>query len=256
MSKAIEDIGIHEFDLQKIESSCTWIMVGPPASGKTTLIENIAYYNRHKYPVARVFVGTPGAYTKFCEIFGSLYVSAEYNETEEREHIGRQRQCILENGERYVGNYAINIIDDAGDDPKVYKTKTMRSLFKLGSQHYAQLLLVGLQYAIDFPPDTRKSVSYVALFREPEETERKKLYENFGGLAGSYDRFCDLMDALTGDYTCLIFNKRTQSNKLEDCVFYYRTKVLPPWKFGCKEFQEWNKKRINSAYKESSLLGL
>ncbi len=250
----IEDVAIKEFDLRSIEPSCTWILVGPPASGKTTMMENIVYFNRHRYPVARVFVGTPGGYRKFCKIFGSLFVSASYDENEEAAHIRRQRRCILDYGESYLGNYAVNIIDDAGDDPKVYKTKTMRSLFKLGSQHYAQLLLVGLQYAVDFPPDTRKSVSYVALFREPEETERKKLYDNFGGLAGSYDKFCDLMDALTGDYTCLIFKKRSQSNKLEDCVFYYRTQVLPDWKFGCSEYRQWNKDRLDPNYTEQLLV--
>lgn len=96
----------------------------------------------------------------------------------------------------------------------------------------------------------RKSVSYVAIFREPEEVERKKLYDNFGGLAGSYDRFCDLMDELTGDFTCIIFKKRSQSNKLEDCVFYYKTQILKPWTFGCKEYKEWGKERYNSGYVE------
>ena len=246
----VENIKIKEFDIQNMESSCTWIMVGPPASGKTTLIENICYYNRHKYPVARAFVGTPTSYKKFCKIFGNLYVTLNYNEPDEITHIRRQRRCILDNGEKYVGNYAINIIDDAGDDVKSFKTKTMRSLFKLGSQHYAQMLLVGLQYAIDFPPDMRKSVSYVAIFREPEEVERKKLYDNFGGLAGSYDRFCDLMDELTGDFSCIIFKKRSQSNLLEDCVFYYKTKVLPDWTFGCKEYKDWGKERYNPDYIE------
>ena len=71
----LEEITIKEFDLQSMEPSCTWIMVGPPASGKTTLIENICFYNKHKYPVARAFVGTPSAYKKFCDIFGKLYVT-------------------------------------------------------------------------------------------------------------------------------------------------------------------------------------
>ena len=246
----IEDIKIKEFDIQNVEPSCTWIMVGPPASGKTTLIENICYYNRHKYPVARAFVGTPTSYKKFCKIFGDLYVTLNYNEPDEIAHIRRQRRCILDNGETYAGNYAINIIDDAGDDVKSFKTKTMRALFKLGSQHYAQMLLVGLQYAIDFPPDMRKSVRDVAIFRDPEEVERKKLYDNFGGLSGSYARFCDLMDELTGDFSCIIFKKRSQSNKLEDCVFYYKTEVLPPWTFGCKEYKDWGKERYNSDYVE------
>ncbi len=96
----IEEIKIKEFDIQSIEPSCTWIMIGPPASGKTTLIENICYYNRHKYPVARAFVGTPTTYQKFCQIFGDLYVTLNYFEPDEMAHIRRQSRCILENGEK------------------------------------------------------------------------------------------------------------------------------------------------------------
>jgi len=243
-------VTISEFRLEDIPPSCTWIIVGPPASGKTTLIENMCYYHKHKYPVMRAFIGTEGGYKRFCNITHTMYCSNYYSEEEEKNHIYRQRQCELENGKGYLGNYAINVIDDASDDPKIYRTKTMRGLFKLGSQHWAQLLLLGTQYAIDMPPDIRKSVSYVAIFAEPEEQERKKLYNNFGGLAGSYADFCDLMDQLTGDYTCLVFKKRTQSRNREDNVFYYRTKPMPDWKFGCKEYHKWAKDRMNPDYVE------
>ena len=110
--------------------------------------------------------------------------------------------------------------------------------------------MVGSQYCVDMPPDIRKSVSYVAIAREPEEAERKKLYENFGGICGSYARFCDLMDQLTGDYTFLILRKRSQSNDLEQCVFWYRTKKLGDWTFGAKEYRDWGNERYDPNYVE------
>jgi energy-coupling factor transporter ATP-binding protein EcfA2 len=241
-------VEIREFILEDIPMSCTWLIVGPPASGKTTLVESFCYYLKHRYPVARVFMGTEGSYKKFCAIMPPLFVSLEFDEQEEKNHILRQRKCKIENPDGYPGNYAINIIDDASDDPKVYKTKTMRGLFKLGSQHWNQLLMVGSQYAIDLPPDIRKSVSYVAIFREPEEAERKKLYINLGGSCGKYETFCELMDQITGDYSCMIIKKRSQSNKMEDNVFYMKTKVLKDWKFGCKEYREWGKNRYNTKF--------
>ena len=124
----------------------------------------------------------------------------------------------------------------------------MLGLFKIGSQHWDELLLIGLQYAIDMPPPIRKSVSYVAIFAEAEEPERKKLYNNFGGLAGSYETFCALMDQITGDYTCLIIKKRTQSKRIEDNIFYYKAKLRGDWKFGCKEYWEWNNMRYNKDF--------
>jgi hypothetical protein len=232
----------------QIDGNGRFLLGDNTVTHNTTLIENLAYYNKHRYPVARIFMGTEDGYKKFCKIFNPLYVSNSYDEGQERQHILRQKTCNMENGKNYEGNYAINILDDVSDDPKIYKTKVMRGLFKLGSQHWSQLLLIGSQYAIDMPPDIRKSASYIALFREPEEGERKKLHANFGGIVGNYQKFCDAMDQITGDYTCMILKKRSQSQRIEDCVFYYKTVQLGPWKFGCNEYKSWAKERYDPNY--------
>lgn len=246
-------VEIKEMKIEDLPWSCTMIFVGPPGSGKTTGIETIMYYLKHRYPVARSFIGTESGYKRFCTITHPLFTSNYYSEEEEKSHIVRQRTCEIENGKGYPGNYAVNVIDDP-DDPKIFRTKTVLNLFKLGSQHWHELCMIGIQYAIDMPPAIRKSVSYVCIFREPEEIERKKLYNNFGGMAGSYSNFCQLMDAITGDYTCLVFKKRSQSNQMEDNIFWMKTKKLPNWKFGCKEYREWGKKRYDTNYVEEVIM--
>lgn len=238
----------------EIDGNRRFLLEDGTVTHNTTFIENMCYYLKHRYPVGRVFIGTEGGYKHMCKIFHPLFVSNYYDEEEEKDHIRRQKLCSFENGDDYAGNYAINILDDVSDDPKIYKTKVMRGLFKLGSQHWKQLLMVGSQYAIDMPPDIRKSVSYVAMFFEPEEQELKKLYNNFGGLAGSYENFKDMMEQITGDHTCLIFKKRTQSHRIEDNIFWYKTKLLGDWKFGCREYQDWGKQRYDSKYTEQVIV--
>jgi len=245
---------LDEFRFEDMPKSCTWIIVGPPASGKSTFIENLLYYKKHEYPVCRSFIGNEDGYERFCNITHTLFVTNHYDEQAEKDHILRQKTCAQENGDKHPSNYAINVLDDVSDDPKIYRTQTMRGLFKIGSQHWHQLLLIGSQYAIDMPPDVRKSVSYVAIFFEPEDQERKKLYANFGGLAGSYENFCKLMDGVTGDYTCLIFKKRTQSKVMSDNIFWYKTKPLKDWKFGCKEYRAWGNERYNKNYVEKPMV--
>ena len=251
----IRPIGVGEYYGCTLTGNGRFLLADGTMTHNTTLMENFAYHCKHKYPVARVFMGTEEGYKRMCRIFHPLYVSNYWSEAEETSHVLRQRTCEMENGRGYPGNYAINIIDDVSDDPKIYKTKLMQGLFKLGSQHWAQLLMIGMQYAIDLGPSVRKSVSYVALGREPEEGERKKLYDNFGGLAGSYARFCDLMDQITGDHTFLIFQKRSQSNNMEDCVFWYQTKVpVENWRFGCAEYRKHAEDRYDKNYVEQIIM--
>lgn len=213
----------------------------------TSLMENFCYANRHRYPVARVFIGVEDNYKRYCNIFGNLFVSNVYQETDERKHILRQKTLKMEG---HTVGHAINIIDDALEDAAAFRTPTIKSLFKQGSQHFNQLLMIGTQYAVDFPPDIRANASYVILGRNPDVGQRRLLYDNFGGICGEFKDFCKLMDNLTGDYTFMVINKRASSNNLEDCVFWYRTKPLPLWQFGCKEMREWNKKRYNTDYAE------
>lgn len=220
----------------------------------TTFIENMAYAVKHKYPVARVFAGTQASYNRFCKIFGSLYVTLGFNEEMETKHIRRQRICEDENGEGHPSNYALNILDDVSDDPKIFKSPMFNDIFKNGSQHYHQIFIIALQYAIDVPVPIRNAVSYIALFRELNEDNLEKLYRNFGGACQSKKKFRALMDQVTGDHTCLIIDKRSQSTRLEDHVFYYRTydieKKHPDWKFGCAEYREWNAARVDPHFKE------
>lgn len=250
----VEYVGEGQYYGFELDGNHRFLLGDFTVTHNTSLMENLAYYRKHVYPTARVFIGTEDGYKRFCKIFHPLYVSNYWDEKEEEKHVLRQRTCEMENGRGYAGNYAVNIIDDVSDDPKIYKTKLMRGLFKLGSQHWAQLLMIGSQYAIDMPPDIRKSVSYVALGREPELNERKKLYENFGGIVGTFDRFCDLMDQITGDYTFLVIKKRAQTNELEDCVSWFRTKKLGDWKFGSKEYREHGEKRYNKDYVEQIIM--
>lgn len=247
---AQEKVSINEFDIHSLPQSFSAIMIGAPGSGKTELLFTLIYYLKHRYPVGRVFSGTDSGYKRFCDTFHPLFVSNYFSEDEEKQYVMRQRKCELENGKMYVGNYAYNILDDLADDPKIFRTPLLRGYFKLGSQHWNQAGIIASQYCFDVAPDCRKCVSYVFLFKEADEVERKKLHTSFGGICGSYETFCGLMDQITGDYTAMVIVKRTQATKMEDCVFYLRTQKLPPFRIGCKEMWAWAESRYDKSYKD------
>lgn len=250
--------GIKEFNVSEMPMSFTAIVIGPPESGKTYLLQFFAYAFKHRYPVATATCGTEGSQGAFSPIFGQLYVQDEWKETEQIKHAKRQKVCIAENSYPF----AMEIVDDCSDDPSIYNKKITLGTFKNGRQHWKRAFFLGLQYAMDVKPSIRKMVSYVFIFREPEANEREKIYKNFGGLCGSYPNFCKLMDDFTGDHTCLVIKKCAQSNRLEDCVFWFKApgwkwrkdggaKMHPypeDWRFGSREYQYHNDSRVDPNY--------
>ena len=243
---------IREWEIDNLPPSFTVFAVGAPGSGKSTLMTNIAYFNKHKYPIARIFTNNEKGYLEYCSIFHPLYVSNYYDEEEEKRYVLRQKTCTLENT-IYEERSAVNIIDDP-QDPKIYRTPLVRNLFKVGSQHYNNACLVGSQYSVDLPPEIRKSVSYVALFKEADDIELQKLYRNFGGVVGDFQTFKKLLQGITGDHTCMVISRREASNDLQDCVYWCKTRKLGPWSFGSAEYKSWAKQRYNPAYVDKAMV--
>jgi hypothetical protein len=255
-----EVIKIKQFDFKSIPKSSTWIIIGPPESGKTYFMQFMIYALKHIYPVAYATCGTEGSQDAFTSILGNLWVDNAFDEDAQIKHAKRQKLLIQENEYPYM----IEMIDDCSDDPTVYNKKIVLGSFKNGRQHWKRLFVVGLQYALDMKPSIRKLVSFVVLFREPEPEEREKIYKNFGGICGSKQAFNDLMDKFTGNHQCLILKKCAQSNKLEDCVFWFKCPgwrwqsdggakmhAYPEgWTFGCREYRDWAKQRLDLDYKE------
>lgn len=255
---AEEIVNISEFDWRTLPKSFTAIAIGPPESGKTYLMQWLAYALKHVYPVGHATCGTEGSQGAFTPIFGPLFTDNEYSEETQIRLAKRQKKCI----DMGIYPYALTFVDDCSDDPKIYKQKVMKASFKNGRQHWKRAFIVGLQYGLDMTPDIRKSVSLVILFREPDLNERKKIYDNFGGICGTFKNFCALMDQFTGNNQFLVINKFSKSNKIEDCVYWGKApawvwqsdgKVHPypeGWSFGCHELKQWNKDRYNTHFKE------
>lgn len=251
MPKRYDSIVIDEFKIEELPVSCSWVIIAPPTTGKSTLIENIMYYNRSKFPVGKAFVGNADGYNHFCEIMPKIFVMNYHTRDEHRRFCLRQSELVRT---KHPLPYCVCIMDDVDDGSRrVFKSPEMTVSYKTGSQHWAELFLLATQEAFDVPPAIRTSSMYIALGRNPDEEQRKKLYKAFGGICGSYNRFCDLMDQICEDYTFMIIKKHSKSSKLEDCIFWYKTNVIKPWKFGCREYRDWGRSRYNQTYRDEIL---
>lgn len=256
----IQEFYINEWPIDELEDSCSIIAIGGPGSGKSTLMLDILYTSRSKFPVAKVYSGSEDSNGTYEKIIPKLYITDGFDMDQQKDYALRQKRCKI-NG--CSNGKAINIIDDCSDQNGIYDSEIFKSMLKNGTRHWNGRILIGLQYGVDMKPGLRKCASYVAIFYEGNPIERKKLYENFGGACGTYKEFCDIMELMIrGDepddtYTCMIIKNLNKGMKREDNVFYYKArydKVKKPFLFGCKEYREWDKNRRDP--KKSSFTGL
>ena len=143
--------------------------------------------------------------------------------------------------------WAVLIVDDCTDDPRIFNTPLQQAIFKNG-RHWKMWYILSLQYCMDVKPVIRTNVDGVFILRESNLKNRKSLWENYAGIIPDFSQFCTIMDKITDDYTALYIHNATTSNNLEDCLFWYKAKPHPPFKFGSKDFWKYHKTRYNPDY--------
>ena len=58
------------------------------------------------------------------------------------------------------------------------------------------------------------------------------------------------MDACTENYECLVLDNTVKSNKIQDCVFWYKASIRKNFKVGSPEIWRIHKKMYNPKYLE------
>ena len=108
--------------------------------------------------------------------------------------------------------------------------------------------IITMQFPLGIQPALRTNVDYVFILREPYMNNRRRLFENYGSAFPSFEFFCQMMDQCTQNYECIVINNNTQSNKLEDTIFWYKAEVHGEFKMGAPEL--WRQSEMIARVKE------
>ncbi len=254
-NRPVRNLRLTKFDMSRIRDDSVVVFIGKRNTGKSFLIRDLLWHKRN-IPIGTVISGTEGANSFYSQIIPSLLIHEEFNPSIVSKVL--QRQQILtkqmmkdkeQKGGTQIDRRNFFIMDDCMFDNKWVTDKFIRSLFMNG-RHYGILYILALQYVMGIPPVLRGNVDYVFILRENLVGNRKKIYEQFAGIFPTFEFFCQIMDQCTENYECLVIHNGSQSNRLEDCVFWYKAEPHPDFKIGPREL--WIKSAEIERMKEAA----
>jgi len=218
---------LKKFDPSKIshDSVCLWI--GKRHTGKSVCMKDILSYHRD-IPVGVVVSPTESANGFFEKFIPKMLIYDEPSEVTIAKFLERQMKISTERkrelkkfGNSQIDARAFLILDDCMYDKRWINNISIRSIFMNG-RHYKIFFLITLQHAMGLPPVLRNNIDYFFIFRNNIRREREKIYQHYAGMFPTFEAFEQVMMQTTENYECMVIDNKTQSNKLEDQVFWYK----------------------------------
>lgn len=236
---------LKKFDPSTIGDNRTCVFIGKRGTGKTTLVTDILWHKK-RIPVGVVMSGTEEGNGHYGQFVPDSFVYSDFDKSVIEKVIARQRRLACDQNEK-LDKRVFMLLDDLMFDKKVSREKCIRQVFMNG-RHWNILLFVTYQYVIDMPPDLRANVDYLFILRDNVIQAREKLWKTLFGIIPSFDLFCQIMDRCTENYECLVLDNTKASNKIEDCVFWYKAEIRKDFRVGSKEYWEYHDQNYNPKY--------
>ncbi len=244
---------IKKFDPKIIENRrlsgagpATCVFIGKRGTGKSTLVADILYHCR-KIPLGIAISATEDGNAFYANYIPDIFIHSEYNKEVIQQVITRQKKSIAEQDDKNKKdpkNDIFVLLDDCMYDKKMIRDPNIRGIFMNG-RHWRVTFMLTMQYCMDLPPDLRTNIDFVFILRENIIENQDKLYKNFFGIFPHKETFREVMNSCTEGFDCMVLDNTSRSNKISDCVFWYRAKPDRKFKIGNKNLWNYHKKNYN-----------
>jgi hypothetical protein len=218
---------LKKFDPTKIKNDSVVVFIGKRNTGKSYCMKDIMSYNRD-IPVGVVVSPTERANGYFEKFIPKMLIYDDLDEKLVSKFLNRQinitkdkKRDLEKHGSSTIDPRAFLILDDCMYNKAIMKDKNIRCIFMNG-RHYKIFLLITMQHGLGLPPDLRSNIDYVFIFRNNIVKEREKIYNHYAGMFPTFDVFNQVMNQCTENYECLVIDNKTQSNNINDNVYWYK----------------------------------
>lgn len=216
------------------------VLLGKRNTGKSTILKALLYSKRD-IPIGTVMSGTEHLNRFFSNFIPKILIHINYSEQAIQKMRDRQIKTLsrrLDELKQYhqssIDTRIFIVLDDCMYDDKWTKTTLIREMFCNG-RHWNIMLIITLQYPVGIPPLLRENIDFSFILRNTTLRNRRILYDNYASIFPTFELFCNVFDSLSDDFHCMVINNLTQSNQINDVVFWYRAPLeLPEFRM-CSE---------------------
>lgn len=232
---------LNQFDMSSIPDDKIIVFIGARGTGKSMLVADHLYHHQD-IPIGTVISPTESANKFFSKIVPNIFIHDKIDENIISNVLKRQQILVkkMKREEKKCGSSKIDpraflILDDCLYDTKWIKDENIRCLF-LNGRHWRINFIITLQDPLGLPPALRNNIDYVFILRENKINNRRRIYEHYAGVFPKFEMFCEVMNQCTENYECLVIHTTSQSNKIEDQVFWYKAEKHPEFRIGAQYF--------------------
>jgi hypothetical protein len=232
-----------KFDPSKMGNDKVCLFIGKRGTGKSTLVMDIMHHKRN-LPAGVVMSATEEGNHFYSKYVPDLFVHGSYKREVLERLIQAQKDRLMRYGK---ADPVFILLDDCMYDRSFLRDECIRQLFMNG-RHWKIFFLLTAQYCMDIPPALRTNVDYLFVLRENVIMNREKLYKSFFGVFPTFQMFQQVMDSCTENYECLVLDNTSKSNNINECIYWYKAGVRPPFRIGSEKFWSYHSMNYNPRY--------
>ena len=247
MSKKEIGIKLEKFKLDWVGQNKIIVMIGSRGRGKSTILLDYLYHNQD-IPFVTCVSPTDNFNHTFTPHVPSRFIFSEYtpvlveNFLKRQQNLkGKKKQAIMGVGERRYAEVdcrGILIMDDCLAQNKGWKSDPSLRWIFFNGRHADITFVLTMQYQVGIPPDYRTNIDWVFLCKENKRIERQKLWKYYAGIFPKYEMFEQIFMRCTTDKKCMVINQLSESEILEEQVFWFKAKLREKFRICYDEF--WN----------------